>query len=173
MFNFNDVHFILLFLVCDLCFLCCVQEIFAYSEVTKTSSCVFQKIYGSQFIFGSMIQFKLIFQYGDRCQSSFFFPERLFSDAIFPHSLRNSCIQNVIYEHLSVHVSCTCLHHAHFVFYGIQHSSRTGHVNNEKYYKDRSLKLHITQQLKIVLHKYFTLIIFLKQEFRYKKTLGF
>lgn len=41
MFNFNDVQFINFFLVYDLCFLCGGQEIFAYSEVTKTSFYVF------------------------------------------------------------------------------------------------------------------------------------
>lgn len=78
----------------------------------------------------------------------------------------------IIYKSLNLHVNGTCPHHADFIFYCIQYSSRTGHLNTEKYYKDRLLKMRILQQLQSTLHKYFT-FIFLKQELRYKKSLRF
>ena len=66
----------------------------------------------------------------------------------------------IIYKCLNLHVNGTCPHHADFISYWIQYSSRTGRLNTEKYYKDRLLKLRILQQLQIALHKYFTFIFF-------------
>lgn len=77
----------------------------------------------------------------------------------------NSCIPvhlNVIYVHFSLHASCTCPYHADIIFYCIQYFSRTGYPNT-KYYRDKSFKLYIPQQLDTVLYKYSILGFFLTE----------
>lgn len=72
-------------------------------------------------------------------------------------SLQNNCIlivhfplawEAVVSQYIqtpSLHVSCRHPHYADFIFYCVQYSNRSSYP--KKYYKDRSFKLHILEQV--------------------------
>lgn len=61
--------------------------------------------------------------------------------------------------------------HTDCIFHCCQYSSRTNHPNAEKCYNEVS-KLCSMAAEDAAVQKYFALILFLKQELRYKKTFG-
>lgn len=140
-----------------MCFLCGIQEIFVYFEVIEISSMSSRRFKVLSLHMGlQSVQINSI-EMGVKVH---FFSQRVCFLTIYLPTVGEITASQykwkIIYKCLNLHVNGTCPHHADFIFYCIQYSSRTGHLNTEKYYKDRLLKLRILQQLQIALHKYFT-----------------
>lgn len=154
MFNFNNVQFINFFSLWSVLFVWWPRNLCLLWGHKDILQCLLEYLWLWSLHLSLWPSWNEFFVYGDMCPSSFFPPKRLCLHTIFSRSLGNSYILNIINGHLSVQVSHTRPHQANFILHGIQYSSRTGHLNTEKYCKDRS------QQLKTALHKYFILTFF-------------